>query len=255
MTIITNIEVVAVVCVAFVLGGLVKGLVGFGLPLVTVPLLSSVASIPEAVALNFLPVVFSNIIQIAETRSSRAVVARVWPLLATTAVLLYFGSIFLTVLDKQLLQAAIGVLIIGHIAFDHRDVAMDLTRKMERLALFGTGVLAAILGSVSSFAMFPSVQVLHSMRLTRNEFVLSVCLFLLLAYVALWLGLLRQGIPVAGLLLDSLFCTLPLAAGTMFGGLVRNRVSQSTFRLWVKIGLVATGAILISRQLIAWMTG
>jgi uncharacterized membrane protein YfcA len=255
MTIINSIEVIMVVCVAFALGGLVKGLVGFGLPLVTVPLLSSIASIPEAVALNFLPVVFSNIIQIAETRGSRAVLARVWPLLVTTTVLLYFGSVFLTTLDKQLLQAAIGVLIIGHIALDHREIVLDLTRRMERLLLFGAGVLAAILGSVSSFAMFPSVQVLHSMRLARNEFVLSVCVFLLLAYIALWLGLLRQGVPVGGLLLDSLFCTLPLAAGTLFGGLIRSRVSQSTFRLWVKIGLVATGAILISRQLMVWMAG
>lgn len=255
MTIINSFEVIAVVGVAFVLGGLVKGLVGFGLPLVTVPLLSSVASIPEAVALNFLPVIFSNIIQIAETRRSCAVITRVWPLLVTTAVLLYFGSVFLTTLDKQLLQAVIGVLIIGHVAFDHRDIILELTRQTERLLLFGTGVIAAILGSVSSFAMFPSVQLLHSMRLKREEFVLSVCAYLLLAYIALWLGLLRQGIPVAGLLLDSLFCTVPLAAGALLGSVMRNRVSQATFRLWVKVGLVTTGAILISRQLIAWLGG
>jgi len=253
MTIVNSIELVAVVCIAFGLGGLVKGLVGFGLPLVSIPVLSSIVSIPEAVALNFLPVIFSNVIQINQTWQSRTVLTRIWPLLITTAVLLYFGSVFLTTLDKRVLQAAIGVLIIGHVLFDHRGLGLELTRKTERLMLFAAGAIAAVLGSVSSFCMFPSVQLLHSMQLKRAEFVFSVCVFLLLAYISLWLGLFRQGIPVAGLLLDSLVCTVPLTAGTLLGGVIRNRVSQDTFRTWVKWGLALTGAFLILRQLLPWL--
>ena len=253
MTIISSTEALLVVGFAFVLGGLVKGLVGFGLPLVTIPILSSIASIPEAVALNFLPVIFSNVVQITETRHARAVLMRIWPLLVTTVVVLYFGSVFLTTLDKRVLQAAIGVMIIGHVALEQRGLVLNLTPKMERLALSAAGLVAAMLGSVSSFCMFPSIQLLHSMRLTRDQFVLAVCVFLLLAYVALWFGLLRQGVPVTGLLLDSLVCTVPLIAGTLLGSVLRNRVSQATFRQWVKWGLVATGAVLILRQLTPWL--
>lgn len=185
MIIINSTESVLVVCIAFVLGGLVKGLVGFGLPLITIPLLSSIASIPEAVALNFLPVILSNVQQIFETRRAYPVLQRVWPLLVTTAVLLFFGSVFLTTLDKQLLQAIIGAMIIAHVLIEQRGLVLELTRRTERLFLFGAGVIAGGLASVSSFAMFPSVQLLHSMRLRTAEFVLSVCVFLLSAYLAM----------------------------------------------------------------------
>lgn len=49
---------------AFVLGGLVKGTLGVGLPLVVVPLLSLVLPSPTAIALVSVPVVASNILQV-----------------------------------------------------------------------------------------------------------------------------------------------------------------------------------------------
>ncbi len=253
MLVIDGIGAAAIATVAFVLGGLVKGLVGFGLPLITIPILSSIASIPEAIALNFLPVVFSNVLQINQTRHARAVLWRVWPLIVTTVVLLYFGSVFLTALDKGAVQFFIGVLIVGHVLAERGGWVVTIRRPFERASLFAAGLLAAILASLSSFSMFPSVQVLHGMRLERDEFVLSVCAFLLAVYVTLWFGLSRHGVSVTALLPDSLACTVPLALGTLLGGVLRKRVSQAVFRRWVAAGLLATGAALIVRQAIAWL--
>lgn len=58
----------------FVLGGLIKGVSGFGMPLVTVPLIALVAPVPTAVALSLLPIIISNISQ----GMSAAVTIRCW---------------------------------------------------------------------------------------------------------------------------------------------------------------------------------
>ena len=50
----------------FVLGGIVKGVVGIGLPLVLIPLLTPVLDMPVAVALLTVPMIATNIGQAAE---------------------------------------------------------------------------------------------------------------------------------------------------------------------------------------------
>lgn len=47
----------------FLLGGFVKGVISFGLPLVTVPLLSQIFPVPVAITLTLVSVLVSSVVQ------------------------------------------------------------------------------------------------------------------------------------------------------------------------------------------------
>ena len=66
------------VALAFVAGGAVKGGFGFGLPLVTVPLLATVMPPPTAISLMLVPVIAANIVQAFQGGYYKSALRRFW---------------------------------------------------------------------------------------------------------------------------------------------------------------------------------
>src|SRR5260370_8829010 len=73
----------------FLLAGTVKGLVGLGLPTVTIALTSLVLPLPEAIALISLPTVVSNVWQATVGGKFWIIVRRQWPLIVPLGITLY----------------------------------------------------------------------------------------------------------------------------------------------------------------------
>ena len=73
----------------FLLAGTVKGLVGLGLPTITIALTSLVLPLPEAIALISLPTIVTNVWQAAVGGKFGIIVRRQWPLIVPLAIALY----------------------------------------------------------------------------------------------------------------------------------------------------------------------
>src|SRR3546814_12236097 len=71
----------AYILAVFLLAGIVKGVVAFGLPLVTIPLLSLTMPVPHAIVLSLLPVLCSNVAQAYMCRRGLPALRLIWPLL------------------------------------------------------------------------------------------------------------------------------------------------------------------------------
>src|SRR5215204_3452427 len=73
----------------FLLAGTIKGLVGLGLPTITIALTSLVLPLTEAIALIALPTIFTNIWQAAIGGQFWVILQRQWPLIVTLVISLY----------------------------------------------------------------------------------------------------------------------------------------------------------------------
>src|SRR5215204_6415799 len=68
--------------VALTAAGAAKGLIGVGMPIVAVPLVSHFVDLPAAVALLSIPLILSNLRQAAEGGGTIVAVGRLMPVLA-----------------------------------------------------------------------------------------------------------------------------------------------------------------------------
>src|SRR5260370_13425487 len=73
----------------FLIAGTVKGLVGLGVPTITIALTALVLPLPEAMALISLPTVVANLWQAAVGGKFRLIVRRQWPLIVPLMIVLY----------------------------------------------------------------------------------------------------------------------------------------------------------------------
>ena len=93
----------------FVLGGVVKGVTGVGLPLVLVPLTAQFVDVPVAVALLTVPMIATNITQAMEGGHTLAAVRRMLPILIFVILGLLVGVHLLLSIDRHLLNLIVGV--------------------------------------------------------------------------------------------------------------------------------------------------
>ena len=85
------------------------------------------------------------------------------------------------------------------------------------------------------------------MRVNKDDLAMLLGVFLLLGYVALWLGISYFGFSAGDNLLLSTAMLIPAVAGQQAGHLARQRISENTFRHIVHFALACAGFTLITR--------
>ncbi|WP_119166289.1 sulfite exporter TauE/SafE family protein [Algihabitans albus] len=234
---------------ALLLGGTVKGTIGIGLPLVSVPLLAMQLPVPTAIAVLGLPVLISNLVQMNVGGGLRPAVARFWPLLAALVCGILIGAHLLAAIDERRLSLFLGCLVIVFALLNLVGGRLTIPLSAERWIGPPLGFAAGVLGGLSSFFGPPVVMYFVALKMPKTSFVSAIALIYfagtLPLYAAMaWLSLF--GLPEVAL---SALALLPVGVGLWIGQHLRQRLPQDLFSRLVLVLLTVIGATLIWRAL------
>jgi uncharacterized membrane protein YfcA len=135
---------------ALVLGGMVKGVTGIGVPLVAMPILSQLLPIKQAVLLLSMPIILGNIPQALEGGEMLSTVRRIAPLLVGTVLGNVVGVTILISLDPHRAQAAAGVVLIFAAALLLASPRLTLSPAWVKPVGFALGFGSALMESIAS---------------------------------------------------------------------------------------------------------
>jgi len=135
----------------FLIAGTVKGVIGLGLPTVSLALLTVAFDLPSAMALLLVPSFVTNLWQSMVGGNGRAIVLRLWPFLAMATVTVWIGAAALTRVDLSLLTALLGALLVTYSTVNLAGLRLTVPTHHEVWAgaLIGSanGVLTGMTGS------------------------------------------------------------------------------------------------------------
>ncbi|MCP4766807.1 MAG: TSUP family transporter [Gammaproteobacteria bacterium] len=97
----------------FLLAGTVKGVIGLGLPTVSLAILTVAIDLPSAMALLLVPSFATNLWQAVVGGNARVLMLRLWPFLLTATLTVWIGAMALTNIDLSLLSALLGAYIVA----------------------------------------------------------------------------------------------------------------------------------------------
>jgi uncharacterized membrane protein YfcA len=237
----------AAVAGAFVLGGLVKGLLGVGLPLVIVPLLALVIPSPKAIALMGIPIVLSNVWQAADSGHVGSALRRFGPLLAALAVSTAITARLTLGLPAEVLNRLVAAALLLAVVLMAWHPALDIDARAERRWGVGAGLLSGLLGGVSSLMGPVMITYLVALRLPREVFVGSISVIYLvgaLPLIAAMVSMDVMGVPEA---LLSVLALAPMFAGMAIGRRLRQRVGEAAFRRLLLGFLTLVAILLVAR--------
>jgi len=236
-------------CGVFLLAGMVKGLLGLGLPTVAMGLLGFVMEPVQAAALLLVPSLVTNIWQLMTGPRFGALVQRLWPMLLTIIVgtLAASGIIAGTAASAASLGLGVALALYGVVGLLKPQLRIPPAAEPWAGPLAGA-VTGVVTGATGVFVI-PAVPYLGSLGLDRDDLIQALGLSFTVSTLALAGGLALHGALPVATSATSLLAVLPALAGMWLGGWLRSRVRPETFRRGFFVGLLLLGGELILRGL------
>ncbi|MEJ8571157.1 sulfite exporter TauE/SafE family protein [Microbaculum marinum] len=236
------------VALAYLLAGTVKGIIGLGLPTVSIGLLSLVMPPAQAAALMVIPSYATNTWQMLHGPYFLSCLRRFWSLYLGSVAGAFTTAGILTNEQSGTAATALGLALAAYAVFGLSAVRFHVPRRAETWLSPVIGVATgAVLGATGVFVM-PAIPYLQALELDRDEFVQAMGLSFTVGTVILTAVLLFNGVFVLAVAGLSAFAVLPAVVGMVIGRRIRARVDAATFRKLFFIGMLVLGLNLAARS-------
>ncbi len=245
-----TIGLLAAIAAAFMLAGFVKGVIGLGLPTVSIGLLGLLMTPAQAAALVLLPALVTNFWQGTHGDAFRVLLRRLGPMLIGICVGTFIGAVFLPSGNSGEATTWLGAVLAFYAALGLFKIRFSVPPQAEPWLGPIVGVLTgAITVSTGLFAI-PGVPYVQALHLDRDELVQTLGLSFTTSSVALAAALGYGGMLRADLALPSGVALVAALAGMPLGRMVRGKVRPETFRQWFLAALLMLGLHLALRSLL-----
>jgi uncharacterized membrane protein YfcA len=223
--------IIALTGAIFIAAGIVKGVLGMGLPTVAIGFLGLVIAPVEAAAMLVLPSLITNVWQLVAGPNFRALSKRFGTLLLGICFGTPIGVSFITSGNTQIVTAGLGAVLALYGAFGLSAARLTVAPKSEwwlsPVMGFFTGILMGATG-ISALPVAP--------YFTVSSFALAVGLFVT--------GQFEMTVAAA-----SLVALIPAFAGMFLGQKLRNKMPQELFKKCFFGGLLILGAYMTYRAI------
>lgn len=234
------------IAVVFLLAGLVKGMIGLGLPAVSMGLLTMMISPFQAASLLIVPSMVTNIWQLFAEGQVLRVLQRFWSLLLGIiigSIWSIFPRLGQTDFNSEVLLGGM-LLLYGLYGLAAKQIP-NLSRYAAVLSPL-MGYLGGALTVATGVVVIPVVPYLQSLHLQRDDLVQSLGMAFTVSTACLAIFL--QQNPVDHLPIDyvwSVMALVPALLGMWLGTRIRYRIAEQKFRKVFFLGLMILGGYML----------
>ena len=233
------------VIVTFLMAGMIKGVIGLGLPTIAMGLLGLAMAPAQAAALLIIPATLTNLWQLAFGGHLRALVRRLWPMLLAIFLGTGAGTLWLGIDGGQWVVRALGGALLLYALSGLLLPALRVGAGHERWLGPLCGVLTGVITAATGVFVIPAVPYLQALGLGKDQLVQALGLSFSVSTLALAAALLWRGALGGGELSATLLALIPAVLGMWLGQWVRQRISAVLFKRVFFIGLGLLGAHLL----------
>ena len=238
----------ALVGAVFALGGLVKGLIGLGLPTIAMGGLSVAMPPSQAAALLIVPSLVTNLWQVGGP-GLLALLRRLAGLLIGVCVGVGVGSGWLAGAGASAAwpTAGLGLALVAYAGLGLLNWRPVVPAGHERWLSPLIGLATGLVTAATGVFVIPAVPYLQALGLEREALVRALGIAFLVSTIALGVALGQGGALPASTAAASVLALLPALGGMTLGQALRRRIAPEPFRRMFLVGLLLLGLYLASR--------
>ncbi len=238
------------IAAAFLLAGFIKGVLGLGLPTVSMGLLAVTMPPGQALAIVIVPAIVTNIWQTFVGPYLRDIVRRLWPLMAGTVIGIWLNAGLLTGPYALYGPVILGLLLVIYAIVGLSRFSFHVARRDEKWIGGIVGVVTGLISAATGVQVIPSMPFLQAIGMEKDELVQALGVFFTTATVALAFNLTTAGLLTAATALPGAVAMAASFAGMFIGQALRSRMRPEIFRRWFLIAMVFLGLYLGGEALV-----
>jgi uncharacterized membrane protein YfcA len=229
---------------AFLLAGFVKGVIGLGLPTVSMGLLAVAMPPAHALAIVIVPAILTNIWQTFAGPYLLGILRRLWPLMLGLAIGIWLNAGMMTGPYARYGTVLIGVLLVIYAAISLRKFVLTVRPRDEKWIGGVIGFVTGLISAATGVQVIPSMPFFQALGMKKDELIQALGIFftvatLMQAFHLTAAGLLNESTALPGVV--ALACSF---TGMAIGQSVRTRLEPDAFRRWFLISMIVLGIYL-----------
>ena len=229
---------------AILLAGLLKGIIGVGFQTVGIAFLTIITNLPNAISLLLIPSLVTNLWQAGAGGKLFTILIRLWPLIITACMMVWFGSIALTSVSLSYLSALLGVLLIVYSAFNLLGLRFEVKTKNEWWLGPFIGLINGLLTGMTGIFVVPCVFYFQGIGFRKDTLIQSMGVLFTALTLMLIVSLKTKNILTLELSGWSAFAIFPAIIGVFVGQLIRKRISEEVFKKIFFLCLIFLGSFI-----------
>jgi uncharacterized membrane protein YfcA len=232
------------IAAAFLLAGFIKGVIGLGLPTVSMGLLAVTMQPSHALAIVIVPAIVTNIWQTFVGPYLRDIIRRLWPLMVGTVVGIWLNAGMLTGPYARYGTIVLGILLVIYAFIGLKKFSFTVARRHEKWIGGAVGVMTGMVSAATGVQVIPSMPFMQAIGMEKDELIQALGVFFTVATLALAFNLTSAGLLSAATALPGAVAMACSFAGMFIGQAVRSRLQPEAFRRWFLIAMIMLGIYL-----------
>jgi uncharacterized protein len=232
------------IAAALLLAGFIKGVIGLGLPTVSIGLLAVTMQPSRAIAIVIVPAIVTNIWQTFAGPYLRDIIRRLWPLMAGTVIGIWLNAGMLTGPYARYGTIVLGVLLVIYAIMGLSKFSFSVARSNEKWIGGIVGLITGAVSAATGVQVIPSMPFMQAIGMEKDELVQALGVFFTVATLALAFNLTSAGLLGASTALPGAVAMASAFAGMFIGQAVRVRMEPEAFRRWFLIAMILLGLYL-----------
>jgi uncharacterized protein len=232
------------IAAAFLLAGFIKGVIGLGLPTVSMGLLAVTMQPSHALAIVIVPAIVTNIWQTFVGPYLRDIIRRLWPLMVGTVVGIWLNAGMLTGPYARYGTIVLGVLLVIYAIIGLNKFSFTVARRHEKWIGAVVGVMTGMVSAATGVQVIPSMPFIQAIGMEKDELIQALGVFFTVATLALAFNLTSAGLLSAATALPGAIAMACSFVGMFIGQAVRSRLQPDAFRRWFLIAMIMLGIYL-----------
>jgi uncharacterized protein len=237
-------ELLILISAILFLAGFVKGVIGFGLPAISVGLLGLFMSPLQAAGILLVPNIVTNIWQMMNGGAFNSLLRRLTPL---------FIGIFIGIAitewatggkDMAWAKVLLGLTLITYALLGLFAYRFHVAERNATLAGGISGILTGVMTLATGVFVIPSGPYLQAIGLEKDELVQGMGMTFFIASIGLGVALLMRGAMTPTAATSSFLAIIPALIAMILGQRLRASISQQLFRKLFYYGMLALGLFL-----------
>lgn len=244
-----SVGLLAAVLAVFALAGFVKGVIGGGLPTISIGLLGVLMPVAQAAALVVVPAFVTNVWQSLGTRLW-PLTRRLWPLLVGICVGAWLGAGVVSGMHSPWARSGLGVALAIYATIGLTNIRLHVPAFYEPWLGAGVGIATGAVASATGVFVIPSAPYLQAIGLGKDDMVQSLGITFTVSTVVLAGIVAHAGAIGLAMGADSALALIAAVIGLALGRRVRARLPEETFRTAFFASLLLLGAYLVLRGIL-----
>ena len=240
--------IILIIILAVLAGGLIKGTLGFGMPMVALPIIAFTIPATTAMILLCAPIFLTNFLQIKFREGISSY--RFLPMFLFLVIGLIIGARLILEINLNTITQIIALSIIFAAlvnCFGFKITNINDTHEKIITSIIGFG--SGILGGLSTFYGPPMLAYIVAVDLPKEKFVRTVSTMYFIGSFPLYGSLIYYGFASKEDLLFSIFLIVPAFLGQQIGTRIRDKINQKQFRTSILITLIILGISLFLKSI------